>query len=64
MKINNPGTGFVGIRLGVDGMPMVVVNEADHFCLCNVCGQAIDRRDLGQVFHHDEPGHKPIQVDA
>jgi hypothetical protein len=27
---------------------------------CPTCGQAIDMRQLGQVLHHDEPGHLPI----
>lgn len=24
---------------------------------CPTCGQPIDCRDLGQVFHHNAPGH-------
>ena len=35
-------------------------NEADHFIVCAECGQAIDCRNLGDVFHHEEPGHKPL----
>jgi hypothetical protein len=36
----------------------------DNFYVCPQCGQAVDMRDLGQVFHHEEPGHKPIDSDA
>jgi hypothetical protein len=39
-------------------------NEADHFEICPVCGQAFDRRDLDQVLHHDEDAHDPIPPQA
>lgn len=35
-------------------------DEAKHFIVCAACGQAIDCRNLGDVFHHEEPGHAPI----
>jgi hypothetical protein len=35
-------------------------NEADHFIKCPACGQMIDRRDLGEVFHHELEGHEPL----
>jgi len=41
-----------------------VTSEADHFYTCDHCGQAVDMRDLGQVFHHEEPSHQPIRNDA
>lgn len=39
-------------------------NEAEHFYVCKACGQAVDKRKLGDVFHHEEAGHKPIPADA
>lgn len=48
---------FKGERVG--GEPL---NEADHFYVCAACGQAVDCRNLGDVFHHEEPNHKPIGV--
>ena len=33
-------------------------DEAEHFYLCNACGQAVDRRDLAEVFRHEEPRHE------
>jgi predicted RNA-binding Zn-ribbon protein involved in translation (DUF1610 family) len=39
-----------------------VDTEASHFQLCPECGQAIDLRRLGDVFHHDEPEHAPLPV--
>jgi hypothetical protein len=27
---------------------------------CPVCGQAVDRRHLGEVLHHEVPHHRPI----
>ena len=49
----------LGIRVG--GEP---VNEVEHFLNCRACGQAFDMRDLGQVFHHEEPGHKPLELQS
>lgn len=34
-----------------------VDDEADHFYICGSCGQAVDMRRLGDVLHHEEPGH-------
>lgn len=39
-------------------------DEAEHFYVCAACDQAVDRRDLGQVIHHETPGHKPIELDG
>jgi hypothetical protein len=58
-KINNPAKGIKGIR--VDGEPK---SELEHFYKCPTCGQSVDMRDLGQVFHHELPGHEPITSDA
>jgi hypothetical protein len=35
-------------------------NEADYFYKCSVCSQTVDKRDLGEVFHHELPGHDPL----
>lgn len=37
-------------------------NEADHFYKCPARGQAMGMRDLGEVFHHELPGHEPLPV--
>lgn len=37
-------------------------DESQHFITCADCGQAIDCRRLGDVFHHEEPGHERIPV--
>ena len=31
-----------------------------HFHVCAACGQAVDRRDLGAVLHHEDAGHEPM----
>jgi DNA ligase D-like protein (predicted ligase) len=36
------------------------IEEAEHFILCEACQQLVDRRKLGDVLHHDEPGHEPL----
>jgi hypothetical protein len=44
---------------GIKGAPAAPVEaEAEHFMRCPGCGQMIDCRDLGQVFHHDDPDHE------
>jgi hypothetical protein len=35
-----------------------VADEAEHFFNCVSCGQAVDMRDLGEVFRHEEPDHE------
>lgn len=35
-------------------------DEFDHFFSCDGCGQNVDRRELGDLLHHQEPGHLPI----
>lgn len=58
-KTDNTGTGITGKRVG--GEPD---DEAEHFYICAECGQAVDMRDLGQVMHHEEPGHERIPDDG
>jgi hypothetical protein len=58
-KIKNPAKGIKGVRVG--GEPK---SELEHFYKCPACGQSVDMRDLGQVFHHELPGHEPITSDA
>jgi hypothetical protein len=56
--MDNPASGIVG-----KSRPPVA-NEAEHFYRCPQCGQAVDKRDLGQVFHHEVEGHEPLRVDG
>jgi RNA polymerase-binding transcription factor DksA len=39
-----------------------VESEDEHFYVCQDCGQAVDYRRLGDVLHHEEPGHGPLPV--
>ncbi len=59
MKAINQAKEIIGTRVG--GEP---ANELDHYYRCLACGQSVDMRDLGQVFHHEEAEHKPIPPDA
>lgn len=59
MRTDNAGTGIVGTRMDKE-----VTDEREHFYTCDDCGQAVDMRDLGQVIHHEEPGHDPLALDA
>jgi hypothetical protein len=58
-KVTNPAKGMVGRRIGGDPE-----NELDNFYTCAACGQSVDMRDLGQVFHHEDEGHAPIDTDS
>lgn len=58
-KITNTAKGITGHREGGDPE-----NELDHFYTCKACGQSVDMRDLGQVFHHEDNGHEPIDMDS
>jgi len=49
--------GIRGRRLG--GEP---ADEREHFYTCAACGQAVDKRDLAAVFHHEDQGHEPLPV--
>lgn len=49
----------MGKRVG--GEP---ADEADHFYICQACGQAVDMRKLGDVLHHEDEGHEPLALDA
>ncbi len=37
-------------------------DEAGHFYVCAACGQAVDCRRLGDVFHHEDDGHLPLAI--
>lgn len=40
--------------------PGTTFAEEEHVYACQQCGQGVDRRNLGQVFHHELPGHQPL----
>lgn len=54
-EITNAAKGIIGIIEGFEPK-----NEICHYYICAKCGQTVDKRDLGQVFHHEEVGHEPI----
>ena len=55
-RTNNAYSGLiVGERIGGGEK-----DEASYFFVCKGCGQAVDRRDLGQVFHHKDLRHKRL----
>ncbi len=59
VKIDNPAKGITGVRIDRE-----VTNELENYYTCTDCGQSVDMRDLGQVFHHEESGHKPLTGNA
>jgi len=64
MKTNNLGTGITGIRIDQESGKPIEVEEHEHFYVCRACGQSVDMRDFGQIFHHEEDGHEPLRLDA
>jgi len=59
VKPSNPASGIIGRRVGPEP-----ADESAHFEVCDICGQAVDMRNLAQVLHHYEPEHTPIRLDA
>lgn len=49
-------------RRKLNALPMIApaAPEAEHFLTCKACGQPMDLRNLGDVLHHEEPGHAPL----
>lgn len=56
--ITNDAKGIIGHIIGDEPE-----NELEHFYVCCDCGQAVDMRDLGQVFHHEVLGHEHHDTD-
>jgi hypothetical protein len=55
-RTNNAYTGIiVGEPTGAGAR-----DEAAYFFVCKSCGQAVDRRDLGQVFHDRARHHSRL----
>jgi hypothetical protein len=53
-RAKNQATGIRGRRKGEP------VPEREHFYICEECGQSVDKRDLGEVLHHEELGHEKL----
>ncbi len=56
-------------RVYPNGAPRAVTlsdppDEAGHYGICPACGQAFDRRELGQVAHHMAPKHQRLPLSA
>ena len=64
MKTDNAATGIIGVAIDPETDKPLELEEHEHFYVCAACGQAVDKRDLGQVFHHNDAGHEPLQLDA
>ena len=47
---------IIGRRLGEEPK-----DACEHFYVYKQCGQAVDKRDAGQVIHHEKPDHHPLQ---
>jgi hypothetical protein len=45
-------------------VPPSVTDESEHFYVCAICGQAVDKRRLGDVLWHEEPEHGPLPIDG
>jgi hypothetical protein len=55
LKLDNPFSGRVAKQFDA---PFSHQRELSY--RCGVCAQRVNARDLGQVFHHETPGHRPI----
>jgi hypothetical protein len=64
VRTGNAGTGIVGRAIDPETGEYLELEEHEHFYTCAACGQAVDNRDLGKVFHHEEVGHEPLRLNA
>lgn len=64
MRTDNAWTGIIGTAIDPETGEPLELSEYDHFYVCTACGQAVDKRDLGQVFHHEVSGHAQLQLDS
>lgn len=55
LKLDNPFSGRIAKQFDA---PFAHQKELTY--TCGVCKQRVNARDLGQVFHHEQPGHKRI----
>ena len=55
LKLDNPFSGRIAKQFDA---PFAHQRELSY--RCGVCAQRVNARDLGQVFHHETPGHRPI----
>lgn len=47
----------------VKGKPLLpATDDADHFLQCSHCRQYFDMRNLGDVMHHEQLEHEPIET--
>jgi len=58
VKTNNICSGIIGKSV------QPTEKEEDEYYVCFECGQSVHMADLGQVFHHETKGHKPIELDS
>lgn len=57
-RADNEFAGIVGVRIDpMTKKPIQGLRELDHFYKCALCGQSVDRRDLGEVMHHEQADH-------
>jgi hypothetical protein len=52
--------GDTGRPCRAEGISQPYAN-GEHFYVCKACGQAVEMRNLGEVFRHEEPGHQAKQ---
>lgn len=59
-RSDNNFTGFKGVPINRGTGEPVKIPEEEYYYVCSECGQSVDMRDLGEVFHHKDIGHKPL----
>lgn len=61
-ETNNLLNGITGVRVYEDEQKDI--DEYEHFYTCACCGQAVDMRNLDQVFHHEKDGHNRHDINS
>ncbi len=55
LTLDNPFSGRIAKQFEAP-----FAHQRDLSYRCCACGQRVNARDLGQVFHHETPGHRAI----
>jgi hypothetical protein len=61
-RSHNKATGITGRPIDPKTGKPLTIPEEENYYICDECGQSVDKRLLGEVFHHEEVGHERLPV--
>lgn len=52
-----------GAELNAKRVAAADLANDQHLHICEICGQQVDRRRLGDILHHEQSGHHPLPLE-